>query len=42
MQIEFAYGPEALHKFDLYAAPSSAATAPLPLILFVHGGAWRR
>ncbi|KAI1794493.1 alpha/beta-hydrolase [Ganoderma leucocontextum] len=37
--MEMAYGPEALHKFDLHAAPSRAHTAPL--IVFVHGGAWR-
>ncbi|TBU65686.1 alpha/beta-hydrolase [Dichomitus squalens] len=37
--MEIAYGPEALHKFDFHAAPGSVR--PAPLIVFVHGGAWR-
>lgn len=31
------------HKFDLYVPelPSSDSTAPPPLLIFIHGGAWR-
>ncbi|PIL24122.1 hypothetical protein GSI_13874 [Ganoderma sinense ZZ0214-1] len=39
MVMDIAYGPDALHTFDFYPAPSSAHTAPL--LVFVHGGAWR-
>ena len=32
------YGPEARHKLDLWAP--SAATGPLPVIVFFYGGGW--
>ncbi len=35
---EIAYGEAALQKLDFYAAPASDA----PLVLFVHGGGWKR
>lgn len=36
---EYAYGPQALQKLDFWHAPG---VQPVPLILFVHGGGWKR
>ena len=36
---EVAYGTDGAHRFDYYAAPDAPPRAPL--LLFVHGGAWR-
>jgi arylformamidase len=33
----FAYGPTAIEQLDVYAAPSPSA----PVMVFLHGGAWR-
>lgn len=38
--IELSYGDDPLQRLDLYKA--KAATAPAPLIVFVHGGGWKR
>ncbi|MHA6690038.1 alpha/beta hydrolase [Devosia sp. A449] len=35
---DLAYGPDPIETFDLYLPPD--ATAPLPVIVWVHGGAW--
>jgi arylformamidase len=35
----YAYGPDPLQKLDLWRP---AAHAPAPLIIFVHGGGWKR
>ena len=35
---DVAYGPEPEQRFDLHAPPGAQAA---PLILMVHGGAWR-
>jgi acetyl esterase/lipase len=37
---EYAYGTDALQKLDFWRAPPSAK--PAPLVVFVHGGGWRR
>ena len=39
--IDIPYGVHnhSLHKWDLLYPPSDK---PLPIIIFVHGGAWRR
>lgn len=37
--MEISYGEDASDKFDLYPAPAAADRAPL--LVFVHGGAWR-
>lgn len=40
-----AYGPHPLQQVDLFVAPDTAApdtgTGPRPLVVFIHGGAWR-
>ena len=36
---EYAYGPDALQKLDFWPA---VPARPAPLILFVHGGGWKR
>ena len=38
---DVAYGPDAAQRFDVYV-PAKPATglAPLPVVFFVHGGAW--
>ena len=36
---EYAYGVDPLQKLDLWKP--KAATKPVPLVLFVHGGGWR-
>jgi acetyl esterase/lipase len=38
-RMEFAYGADALQKLDFWPA---AAAQPAPLVLFVHGGGWKR
>jgi acetyl esterase/lipase len=35
-----AYGPERRQKLDLYG-PRSAASAGLPIVVFIYGGSWR-
>lgn len=43
--LELTYGPDPKHKLDLYTSTDLVAdnSAPsLPLIIYVHGGAWRR
>ncbi|KAI0780795.1 alpha/beta-hydrolase [Trametes elegans] len=40
LTLEIAYGPEASHRFDYYP-PASRTQPPPPLLVFVHGGAWR-
>jgi acetyl esterase/lipase len=37
---EYAYGADRLQKLDFWRAPDAAA--PAPLVLFVHGGGWKR
>lgn len=37
--IDVSYGADPAQKFDIYV-PNTSAVAPLPLIIFVHGGAW--
>ncbi|KAI0748259.1 alpha/beta-hydrolase [Daedaleopsis nitida] len=37
--MEISYGENAYHRFDYYPAAGHAHTAPL--VVFVHGGAWR-
>ena len=36
---EYAYGSDALQKLDFWPA---ASARPAPLVLFVHGGGWKR
>ena len=38
-RMEFAYGADALQKLDFWPA---AAAQPAPLVVFVHGGGWKR
>jgi acetyl esterase/lipase len=38
-RMEFAYGSDALQKLDFWPA---AAAQPAPLVVFVHGGGWKR
>lgn len=38
--VEHAYGGDALQKLDFYKAKTNAARAPL--LIFVHGGGWKR
>jgi arylformamidase len=38
---ELAYGGDPLQKLDFYA-PAAKASGPAPLIVFVHGGGWKR
>ena len=35
----FAYGPTPIERLDVYAP--AAASAPAPVMVFLHGGAWR-
>lgn len=37
---EISYGSDALQKLDFYKAKNAAASAPL--VIFVHGGGWKR
>jgi acetyl esterase/lipase len=37
---DLAYGPDSLHKLDVYTSP--AGGEPRPVLLFVHGGAFER
>jgi arylformamidase len=37
--VEHSYGSDALQKLDFYAAKVSG---PVPLVIFVHGGGWKR
>lgn len=39
----FAYGPTPIEGLDVYRArrPSSSASGDAPVVIFVHGGAWR-
>jgi len=37
---EIAYGGDALQRLDFY--PAQGARGPAPLIVFVHGGGWKR
>jgi arylformamidase len=38
---DVAYGPDPAQRFDVYVPATLAAShAPLPVIFFVHGGAW--
>lgn len=39
-QQEIAYGSDPLQRLDFY--PAATGTKPAPLILFVHGGGWKR
>jgi acetyl esterase/lipase len=36
----FSYGPDPLQVLDFYAVPN--AKTPAPLVIFVHGGGWKR
>ncbi len=36
----FSYGRDPLQRLDFYAA--QGATGPAPLVIFVHGGGWKR
>ncbi|WP_409456271.1 alpha/beta hydrolase [Sphingomonas sp. J315] len=38
--VEHAYGRDALQKLDFWAAKDSAR--PAPIVIFVHGGGWKR
>ena len=38
--VEHAYGSDALQTLDFYKAKTEAARAPL--LIFVHGGGWKR
>lgn len=38
--VEYAYGADALQKLDFYKAKTKASRAPL--LIFVHGGGWKR
>jgi acetyl esterase/lipase len=42
--IDIPYGIQnhSLHKWDLFYPRSDTDAKPLPIIIFVHGGAWRR
>ena len=38
---EISYGPDKAQRFDVYVSTqASTSTAPAPVIVFVHGGAW--
>ncbi len=38
--VEYSYGSDALQKLDFYKAKNASARAPL--VIFVHGGGWKR
>lgn len=39
--VEHSYGSDPLQKLDFYAADAAAGEVP-PLVVFVHGGGWKR
>ncbi|KAI5122067.1 hypothetical protein M0805_006050 [Coniferiporia weirii] len=39
--IDVPYGPLPAHRLDLHFPPSPITGPPRPLVVFVHGGAWR-
>jgi triacylglycerol lipase len=41
VRTDLAYGPDERHKLDVLA-PVSKPNAPMPVILFVHGGMYER
>ena len=38
--LDIPYGPEERQRLDLYC-PRDGTSAPVPVLLFMHGGAWR-
>lgn len=39
---DLAYGPHARNRLDLWLPPSTSATKPVPLVIFIHGGGFTK